>query len=72
MKEKITVVCHHEYGVPERVARVEKWELPSPKPNEVLVMQKVAPVNPADLNMLEGQYAVRPPLPAVPGMKGLA
>jgi trans-2-enoyl-CoA reductase len=29
-----------------------------------------APINPADLNAIEGKYPVRPPLPATPGMEG--
>jgi trans-2-enoyl-CoA reductase len=29
-----------------------------------------APINPADLNSIEGKYPVRPPLPATPGMEG--
>jgi trans-2-enoyl-CoA reductase len=29
-----------------------------------------APVNPADLNAIEGKYPIRPPLPATPGMEG--
>lgn len=31
---------------------------------------RAAPVNPADLNMIEGKYPVRSSLPAVPGMEG--
>jgi trans-2-enoyl-CoA reductase len=31
---------------------------------------RAAPVNPADLNMIEGKYPVRTPLPATPGMEG--
>lgn len=29
-----------------------------------------APINPADLNTIEGTYGVKPPLPAVPGIEG--
>jgi trans-2-enoyl-CoA reductase len=29
-----------------------------------------APLNPADLNAIEGKYPIRPPLPATPGMEG--
>ena len=29
-----------------------------------------APINPADLNTVEGTYGVKPPLPAVPGVEG--
>jgi len=71
MKESVRVICHHAYGEPEAVASVERWPLPEIKPNEVLVMMKAAPVSYADLNLLEGTYAVRPPLPAVPGVEGV-
>ncbi len=30
-----------------------------------------APINPADLNMIEGTYAIRPKLPAVGGNEGV-
>lgn len=30
-----------------------------------------APVNPADINTIQGTYAVQPPLPAVPGNEGV-
>jgi len=71
MKNSVTVVCHHEYGKPEEVVRVERWSLPDIKPNEVLVLMKAAPVNPADLNAMEGTYAVRHPLPSVLGNEGV-
>jgi trans-2-enoyl-CoA reductase len=71
MKNSVTVVCHHEYGRPDEVVRVERWNLPDIKPNEALVLMKAAPLNPADLNLLEGTYAIRPPLPAVPGNEGV-
>ena len=29
-----------------------------------------APINPADLNQIEGKYPVRPELPATPGFEG--
>lgn len=31
-----------------------------------------APINPADLNIIEGKYPLKPPLPAVAGMEGVA
>jgi trans-2-enoyl-CoA reductase len=31
---------------------------------------RAAPVNPADLNQIEGKYPVRPALPATPGFEG--
>ena len=35
MKKTVTVICHHEYGVPEEVAQVEMWGIPAlgPQPS---------------------------------------
>ncbi len=71
MSQEVTVVCHHEYGNPEEVVRVETWELPPLKPNEVLVKMKASPINPADINVFQGVYASLSPLPAVVGMEGV-
>jgi trans-2-enoyl-CoA reductase len=35
-----------------------------------VVALKAAPINPADLNAIEGKYPIRPPLPATPGFEG--
>lgn len=43
---------------------------PSPGADEAIVQMRAAPINPADLNMMEGKYPVRPQLPATPGMEG--
>lgn len=42
----------------------------SPEPGHVLVRMLAAPLNPADLNTIEGTYGVKPPLPATPGIEG--
>ena len=41
-----------------------------PASGEVVVKIEAAPINPADLNQIEGKYPVRPPLPATPGFEG--
>lgn len=38
--------------------------------DEVLVRWLGAPINPADINQLQGVYPIRPSLPAVGGMEG--
>lgn len=30
-----------------------------------------APINPADINQIQGTYGIRPPLPAIPGNEGV-
>ncbi len=58
-------------GSPESVVLVK--ELPSPllEAGQVRLRMLHAPVNPADLNFIEGHYGKKPDLPAVPGMEGV-
>ena len=44
--------------------------LPTPGRGEVLVKIEAAPVNPSDLSMLSGSYAVKPIYPFIPGIEG--
>ena len=64
-------IVYHEHGVPHEVARVETMDRPPPRADEVQVRMLFAPINPADLNVIEGKYPIRPPLPAVGGVEGL-
>ena len=61
-----------EFGKPEEV--VKEAERPSPTRGKGKVKLRVlyAPINPADINFIEGRYGVKPELPAVPGMEGCA
>lgn len=38
---------------------------------KVSVKWLLAPVNPADINTIQGKYPSRPPLPAIPGNEGV-
>lgn len=38
---------------------------------QVSVKWLLSPVNPADINTIQGKYPSRPPLPAVPGNEGV-
>lgn len=51
--------------------RKETINFDEPKGNGVQVKILCAPINPADLNMIEGNYALLPPLPAVGGNEGV-
>jgi trans-2-enoyl-CoA reductase len=68
---KVSAIVIHEHGTPERVARCEELDLPSPQPGEVRVRVLFSPINPADLNVLEGRYPKRPTLPGIPGVEGV-
>lgn len=66
MKRTVVAVCLRDQGV-----CVETRELPEPQPHQIVVKPLAAPINPADLNVIEGTYPVRPDLPAVLGNEGV-
>ena len=68
--QTIRAVRYHSTGVPSKVVRVDEVPSVAPGAGEVAVRMEWAPVNPADLNMLEGKYGEARPLPDVPGNEG--
>jgi len=66
-----TAIVIHEHGPPAEVVRVESRQLPEPREGEALVRMLAAPINPSDLNVIEGKYPIRPDLPGVPGGEGV-
>lgn len=65
-------LIYKEYGEPDRVLNKETEELPDPNHKEILIKMMAAPVNPADINTIQGKYPSKPTLPAVPGNEGVA
>jgi mitochondrial enoyl-[acyl-carrier protein] reductase / trans-2-enoyl-CoA reductase len=62
----------HEHGSPIDVLRLEEEERTfQPIMDSVLVKMVFAPINPADINVIQGSYKTLPPLPAVPGGEGV-
>lgn len=59
-----------ETGRPADVLKVAARELAMVSPNEVRVRMRYAPVNPADLNFIEGNYGRVAHPPAIPGHEG--
>jgi len=59
----------HEFGAPE-VMKLEEIPVPKPGPGQVVVRIRAAGVNPFDTYMRAGTYAIKPPLPYVPGGEG--
>jgi NADPH:quinone reductase-like Zn-dependent oxidoreductase len=70
VKKTINAAVYESNGNPAEVLRVETQPWPKPGPKEAVVELRAAPINPADLNAIEGKYPVRPQLPATPGMEG--
>lgn len=57
-------------GSPLEVLNLTSRALPQPHGHEVRVRMRYAPINPADLNFIEGSYGKLPVLPAIPGGEG--
>lgn len=56
----------HRFGGPE-VLELHEIPTPKPAPGQILVRVHAAGVNPYDTYMRNGTYAVKPPLPYIPG-----
>src|SRR6186713_1451559 len=70
MSKTIAAAIYERHGNPPEVLRVVEQPWPTPGENEVIVAMRAAPLNPADINAIEGKYPIRPTLPATPGMEG--
>ncbi|BFG04232.1 enoyl-[acyl-carrier-protein] reductase mitochondrial [Drosophila madeirensis] len=56
-----------QHGEPQDVLQLVEDTLPDPKDKQVLVRILAAPINPADINTIQGKYPVKPKFPAVAG-----
>jgi mitochondrial enoyl-[acyl-carrier protein] reductase / trans-2-enoyl-CoA reductase len=70
MNKTINAAVYEKHGNPAYVLRIERRPWPTAAVDEAVVKMSAAPINPADLNQIEGKYPVRPELPATPGFEG--
>uniref|UniRef100_A0A914D007 Enoyl-[acyl-carrier-protein] reductase, mitochondrial n=1 Tax=Acrobeloides nanus TaxID=290746 RepID=A0A914D007_9BILA len=64
-------IVYEEYGDPPKVCNLKEALIDDiVKENEALVKFVAAPINPADINQIQGVYPVKPPLPGVGGNEG--
>src|SRR5437764_12622170 len=70
MSKTINAAVYDTHGNPADVLRLESRPWPTPGSGEAIVKMRAAPINPADLNQIEGKYPVRAELPATPGFEG--
>ncbi|OCT94793.1 enoyl-[acyl-carrier-protein] reductase, mitochondrial isoform X1 [Xenopus laevis] len=64
-------LVYERHGEPLQVLRLQKVNISHPAENEVRVKMLAAPINPSDINMVQGTYALLPQLPAVGGNEGV-
>ncbi len=70
MSKNILAAVYERHGNPADVLHVESRPWPKPAEGEAIVKMEAAPINPADLNHIEGKYPIRAELPATPGFEG--
>src|SRR3989475_12851253 len=70
MRKTINAAVYETHGNPPAVLHVESRGWPAPAAGEAVVKMRAAPINPADLNQIEGKYPIRAELPAPPGFEG--
>jgi trans-2-enoyl-CoA reductase len=70
MSKNILAAVYERHGNPADVLHVESLPWPTPAAGEAIVKMEAAPINPADLNQIDGKYPIRAELPATPGFEG--
>jgi trans-2-enoyl-CoA reductase len=70
MNKTISAAVYETHGNPADVLNIETQPWPTSASEEAVVRMLAAPINPADLNQIEGKYPVRAQLPATPGFEG--
>ena len=58
------------FGQPNEVVDLTALTAQELKHDEVRLKMLYAPINPADINYIQGIYGIKPELPAVPGLEG--
>lgn len=67
--KRLTFATH---GNPAEVLEFSEFETPELKPGEILLEIHASPINPADLNFIEGTYGMKPELPSGVGIECFA
>ncbi len=60
-------LCIHQHGAPQDVLHLEGLNIPNLRPQDVLIEMEASPINPADINLIEGKYPIPVSFPLIPG-----
>jgi len=71
LPDKSLAVQFSEFGVPLEKVNVVEQPVRPPETGEIVISMKVASINPADINLIEGTYGYKPQLPAFAGLEGV-
>ena len=70
MSKTIKAIVYERHGNPAEVLQIQTQSWPKQEAAEAIVAMRAAPINPADINAIEGKYPGRREVPAVPGFEG--
>ena len=68
MSKTSQTIVYERHGNPADVLQIKTEPWPTPAADEAVVEMRAAPINPADINAIEGKYPGRREVPAIPGM----
>ncbi|XP_011539842.1 enoyl-[acyl-carrier-protein] reductase, mitochondrial isoform X2 [Homo sapiens] len=69
---RVRALVYGHHGDPAKVVELKNLELAAVRGSDVRVKMLAAPINPSDINMIQGNYGFLPELPAVGGNEGVA
>nr|XP_005544244.1 PREDICTED: trans-2-enoyl-CoA reductase, mitochondrial isoform X2 [Macaca fascicularis] len=69
---RVPALVYGHHGDPAKVVELKNLELAAVGGSDVHVKMLAAPINPSDINMIQGNYGLLPELPAVGGNEGVA
>lgn len=67
-----TTTTFNSFGQPEDVIELNEEPRANLNSGEIRLRMLVAPINPADINYIQGIYGIKPELPITPGLEGCA
>ncbi|XP_049734476.1 enoyl-[acyl-carrier-protein] reductase, mitochondrial isoform X2 [Elephas maximus indicus] len=68
---RVRALVYGHHGDPAKVVELKNMELAAVGGSDVHVKMLAAPINPSDINMIQGNYGLLPELPAVGGNEGV-
>uniref|UniRef100_A0A8C8Z287 Enoyl-[acyl-carrier-protein] reductase, mitochondrial n=1 Tax=Prolemur simus TaxID=1328070 RepID=A0A8C8Z287_PROSS len=68
---RVRALVYGHHGDPAKVVELKNLELAAVGGSDVHVKMLAAPINPSDINMIQGNYSLLPKLPAVGGNEGV-
>ncbi|XP_003800812.1 enoyl-[acyl-carrier-protein] reductase, mitochondrial isoform X2 [Otolemur garnettii] len=68
---RVRALVYGHHGDPPKVVELKNLELAAVGGSDVHVKMLAAPINPSDINMIQGNYGLLPKLPAVGGNEGV-